>query len=120
MSAQAAQSVPIACVPSAIPREARAAHFSLARHLFTELAEAREPLTDGYAFRFPDHAMTSIAQFVDNERRCCPFMRFEISVLPDSGGVWLRMSGPEGTRSVLDAELGLSGCTSQGCGCNGS
>ena len=112
MSAQPAQSVPIACVSSAIPREARAAHFSLAKHLFTELAEAREPLTEGYAFRFLPDAITLIAQFVDNERRCCPFMQFEISVLPVSGCVWLRMSGPEGTRAVLDAELGLSACTS--------
>lgn len=72
MSAQATQSVPIACVSSAIPREARAAHFSLAKHLFTELAEAREPLTEGYAFRFLPDAITLIAQFVDKERRCCP------------------------------------------------
>ena len=119
MSARAVQSVPIACIPSAIPREQRAAHFSLAKHLFTELAELREPLTEGYAFRFPPDAITSIAKFADNERRCCPFMQFEILVLPDSGGVWLRMSGPEGTRAVLDAELGLSVCMSHGCGCNG-
>lgn len=118
MSAQAVQSVPVVCVPNAIPREQRAAHFALAKHLFTELAEGREPTTEGYAFRFAADAFTSIAPFVDNERRCCPFMQFKIAVSPDAGVVWLRMSGPEGTRAVLDAELGLNGGTSRGCGCN--
>ena len=119
MSASPVRSVPVACVPDAIPREQRAAHFELAKHLFEELAEGREPLAEGYAFRFPPDAISSIAHFVDNERRCCPFMQFEIAVSPDVGPVWLRMSGPEGTRAVLDAELGLNRCTSRGCGCNG-
>jgi len=50
---------------------------------------------------------------MENERRCCPFMTFEVVVAPSSGPIWLRMTGPEGTREVLRAELELSGS----CGC---
>lgn len=111
-------SVSLACVPGAIPANERSAHFALARRLFAELAEEREDLPHGYAFRFGADALQSVARFVENERRCCPFMTFEVTVAPSSGPLWLRMSGPEGTRAVLDAELNLSGRNlSSSCGC---
>jgi hypothetical protein len=114
----AKRSTPIACVPGAIPSEERAAHFVLARRLFAEVAESREPLPDGYVFRLPADALGSVAQFVANERKCCPFMRFEIVVSAESDSIVLRMTGPEGTRNILDAELNLTTCGSGDCGCN--
>lgn len=120
MAATAPRSQPISCVPGAIPLEQRAAHFALANHLLTELAQSWEPLTDGYRFHFAPEALTDIAQFVANERKCCPFMQFDISITPNGGAVWLSMTGPEGTRAVLDAELGLGACSSNACGCHGS
>lgn len=110
---------PIACVPGAIAPEDRRSHFVLAKRLFEEVATSREPLPDGYAFCFPADAINAIAQFIANERKCCPFMQFDISVAPDAGPLWLRMTGPDGTRAVLEAELGLSSCN-EGCGCNGN
>jgi hypothetical protein len=118
MSAAEPKTQPIACVPGAITQAERAAHFALARRLFTETANARMALPDGYEFRFAPDAITAIAQFVVNERKCCPFMRFDISIAPDGGPVSLCMTGPEGTRAVLDAELGLSVCSANGCGCH--
>lgn len=103
----------IACIPSAIPAAERAGHFALARRLFTELALQRSDLPDGVAFRFAPDAFEVVARFVANERQCCPFMNFELSLAGESGPLWLRMTGPEGTRAVIDAELGLSGS----CGC---
>jgi hypothetical protein len=114
MSRSAGQSPELACVPSAIPVGERAGHFALARKLFIELAEARTDLPDGYAFRFGADAFESLARFVANERKCCPFMTFELAVAPESGPLWLRMTGPDGTRAVLQAELSLPGS----CGCN--
>ena len=110
-------STPIACVPSAIPIEQRAAHFELARHLLIEVVEQREQLPEGYAFRLPADSLISVAQFVSNERKCCPFMHFEITIAEDSGSLWLRMTGPAGTRAMLDAELNLRSCSSTSCGC---
>jgi hypothetical protein len=103
----------LACVPSAIPVAERTAHFSLARILFAELAEERSDLGNGYAFRFSPDALEALARFVANERKCCPFMSFELLLAAESGSLWLRMTGPEGTREVLQAELNLAG--SSGC-----
>jgi hypothetical protein len=112
--------IPLACVPTAIPAAERSAHFALARKLFLELAEKREDLPSGYVFRFKVSALEPVARFVENERKCCPFMTFELEIAPASGPLWLRMTGPDGTRALLDAEFNLSGSSlSSRCGCNG-
>jgi hypothetical protein len=96
---------PLACSPGGIPAEERAAHFALARQLFGSSAVERQAWREGYAFRFGPDAFPSVARFVENERKCCPFLDFEVAV-ESAGPVWLRMSGPDGTRAFLDAELG--------------
>lgn len=113
MSVEPSRVPVVACVPSAIEPAVRAAHFALARELFEKRSVERAMLPDGYAFRFPPDLLEDIARFVANERRCCPFMSFELALAPGSGPLWLRMTGPEGTRDVLDAELNLAGS----CGC---
>jgi hypothetical protein len=113
-----ADAAPLACVPAAIPAAERSSHFALARRLFAELAKERRDLASGYAFRFEAGELEAISRFIANERKCCPFMTFELEVAPASGSLWLRMTGPEGTRAVLDAELNLSGSSiARGCGC---
>jgi len=103
----------LACIPSAIPLSERIGHFALARRLFTKMAKERTDLPAGVAFRFEADALESVARFVTNERKCCPFIDFEISLGADSRELWLRMTGPEGTREVLEAELDLA----DGCRC---
>lgn len=95
----------LACAPSAIPAAVRQAHFALARDLFDRRAEERLTLPNGYAIRFRADALDAVARFVENERRCCPFLAFALTLDPDCGPLWLRMTGPAGTRAVLDAEL---------------
>ena len=104
----------LACVPGAIPASERAGHFALARELLISRAKERGDLENGHAFRFDPDALTSLVTFVENERKCCPFLTFDIVVSPGSGPIWLRMTGPAGTREVLRAELGLS----RSCGCD--
>jgi hypothetical protein len=99
--------IPLACVPGAIPAAERPAHFALARRLFTEDAAERREWGEGYAFRFAADAFEPVARFVANERKCCPFLDFEITA-EAAGPVWLRLTGPAGTRAFLDAELPLS------------
>lgn len=95
----------LACVPGAIPAAERSTHFELIRRLFGGTAESREPITDGYAYRFPPDALEGLSRFVLNERKCCPFLSFSLEIAPADGPVWLRLTGPEGTREFLDAEL---------------
>ena len=58
------------------------------------------------AFRFAPDAFEDVARFVGNERKCCPFLDFEIG-LPAAGPRRLRLTGPAGTRAFLEAELSL-------------
>ena len=104
----------LVCVPNAIASADRPAHFALVKQLFCELAQERAVLENGYGFRFAPDTLEKVCRFIANERKCCTFMSFELTIAPDSGPLWLCMTGPEGTRAVLDAELELQ--ASCGCG----
>jgi hypothetical protein len=47
----------------------------------------------------------ALADFITNERRCCPFLDFTLTVSENAKPVTLLLSGPEGTRKFLQAEL---------------
>lgn len=94
----------LACVPGAIPANERPAHFALTSHLFRNAVLERRELPDGRAFRFAPDAFAEVARFIENERRCCPFLDFTVTV-ERAGPVWLRLTGPAGTGEFLDLEL---------------
>lgn len=96
--------IAIACVPGAIPLADRSAHFELLKQLGLRAREKRE-LSDGYAFCFTSGDFDDIARWIANERRCCPFLRFAVELEPDQGPIWVRLTGPAGTREFLDVEL---------------
>lgn len=96
---------PIACVPGAIPAEKRAQHFALIARLFGDALREQREIPEGYAFRFDAGSFSDVASFVDNERRCCPFLTFALELTPGGGPLWLRLTGPEGAREFVDAEL---------------
>lgn len=66
-------------------------------------AMAREETSDGVRLRFPSDALPAVVAVIDAERRCCRFLRFDISVEPDGGPVTLTLTGPPGTRDFLSA-----------------
>lgn len=71
------------------------------------LLEKKE-LTDGYAYRFTGHVdmVDLVTDFVKTERFCCDFFNFNIAVSNDNI-LWLTISGPEGTKDFITAELEL-------------
>lgn len=95
------------CIPDAIPHDQRQAHFDLARRLFEDRSIAQDDILDGFVVHFQADAYEDLAQFVGNERRCCPAILFEIEVTPQGGPIALRMSGPEGAREFIRSELPL-------------
>ena len=97
--------IPLACVPGAIPADERPTHFALAARLFGTEARERRALPDGYALRFDAEMFGQVAQFVEHERLCCPFLTFTLELAGAGGPLWLRLTGPAGTREFLDAEL---------------
>ena len=98
---------PLACDLTAIPTEQRAAHQTLAQDLLTRAAAETRELPDGYAFRFPAERYVDVAAFIANERLCCPFFTFVLEVTPEHGPIWLRITGRDGVKEVLQAELGI-------------
>ena len=72
-------------------------------------AEERLELANGYQVRFPSNEgmLAAIASVVELERQCCRFLRFELTVDPDGGPIWLELTGPPGTREFLDGMLDL-------------
>ena len=66
-----------------------------------------EELPDGYAFRYPGNTgtLSLIGEFIALERLCCPFLDFALVMEHEGGPVWLRLTGPEGVKQFLRAEM---------------
>jgi hypothetical protein len=64
---------------------------------------------NGFVFLFPQtnssENISRFAEFIFNERRCCPFLEFTLKVAPNDGPISLLLSGPEGTREFLHEEF---------------
>ena len=98
---------PLACNLGAFTPEERAEHTDLLVGLRRRAIELRET-EDGYSFQFSADDLGKTARFVELERRCCPFLDFELSIGRDDGPLWLRLGGREGVKELLWLELGLS------------
>jgi hypothetical protein len=98
----------VACDWSALTPDQQERQRSLYRRLREDVREVRE-LDDGYAFRHsPDgDVLLAIAEFVANERLCCPFFDFALTVERGGGPVWLCMTGEGEAKHVLEAEMGV-------------
>ncbi len=95
--------IPIACDLGAFEPVRDAEH----RRLLARVSSAvlgREPLADGYALRYSQdpEMLQDVARWVALERDCCPFFTFTIVMEPPGGSLWLRLTGPDGTRDIVD------------------
>ena len=70
------------------------------------IVEAQE-IPNGYSFRLPGDrkSIILIAELIEAERECCPFLTFEVTALPDRGPVMVRVSGPAGAREFVKTVL---------------
>jgi len=73
----------------------------------TEAAEEIRELPDGLAFRFLAEEYDAVTEFVGRERLCCPFLTFTLEVSPERGSLRLRLTGAEGGKDFIRAELQL-------------
>ena len=99
---------PIACDLTAIPVAQRAAHAVRAHHLLFDVAQETQERSDGYAYRFDSDSYPLVAEFIANERRCCPFFRFVLEVTAERGPLWLHISGRDGVKDFLRQELAVA------------
>ena len=90
----------IACLLS--EREHAIRGEELAAGLFAAVAETVE-LPDGWGYRFAsdDGRVADLLEFIAAERRCCPFLRFELVFEPHGGPLWLRMRGSPRVKAFI-------------------
>jgi hypothetical protein len=97
---------PLVCDLTAIPADARQQHLASIPELFGAVQAVQE-LPDGYAFRFDNEPgrFLALANFVEHEQLCCSFEGFAIEIEPHAGPIWLRLTGGEGVKEMLAAEV---------------
>jgi hypothetical protein len=83
---------------------------SLTAGLLTGLRRYRQEArwsADGVALRFPSGSsvIAALGEFIRLESQCCSFLRFQLTVEPGGGPVWLELRGPAGTRDFLAREF---------------
>jgi hypothetical protein len=93
-----------ACDLDALNEDERARRSALASRTAARFREVQE-VVDGYAARLdPDAVIAQDAlDWLLLERRCCPFLRLELSFEPSNGPVWLRFRGGPGVKEFLTA-----------------
>lgn len=98
---------PLACNFGAMDAGQIERYRALRRRLGEDPGEVRE-LDTGYAFRhsLEPGVLVALAEYVSLERLCCPFFDFVIEVRRGGGEVWLKMTGPEGAKGILEAAMG--------------
>ena|SRR5213593_668846 len=67
-------------------------------------AQRSDQLPDGMRWHFSPSSelLVALAAMIDAERRCCPFLRFQVVAEPGDGPVWLEVTGATGTRDFLE------------------
>jgi hypothetical protein len=96
--------LPIACSLSDAALQQREADL-LARFRSEFLAIAE--LASGYALKISgeDRCLQLVADLMQAERECCPFLTFELTAEPAMGPLTLSITGPDGTKDFLKTVL---------------
>jgi hypothetical protein len=103
-----ASSVPFACDLKAFTPDQRARHHQLIVRVTSAVTEARD-LRDGYSLRVntAQAPLVDVADWVDLERRCCPFFDFQMDVHGEDGSLWLSLKGRDGVKDFIRADFSL-------------
>lgn len=110
---------PIACNLGALDGDEQRRRAALADDVVGH-AKATTETTDGYALCFGEDAalLRNVIDWIGLERRCCPFLRFELTFDPGNGPFWLRLGGGPGVKEFLSANgLAARAGESRACGC---
>jgi hypothetical protein len=117
LSASAPAEEPLVCNVNALSGPARERHLALGEKLRGAVVESIE-LANGYTLvldfgRLPldskgqPFCIVEVAEWVDLEARCCPFLDFGIDLQGKGGRVALRLTGGKNVKAFLKTELGL-------------
>lgn len=97
--------IPIACyLTDKELQERRKNYLKNAAESMLDSAE----LSDGFVYRFPLRKTTlqNLAEIIDLERKCCPFLNFRLSVESGADFVSLELTGAQGTKEIVRSLFG--------------
>ena len=98
---------PFACDMTAIAADQRDVHLATINKLFHTVESVRE-LPNGYSVRLPNKSdvLLTAVEFIALEGLCCPFFDFSLEIEREGGAVWLSLTGREGVKPFIMAEIG--------------
>jgi len=81
----------------------------LRRAVQEAVRESRE-LSDGFGFRLDETSISfsDAAEWVSLEKRCCPFLSFQMNISGAGPDYWLHLTGPDGVKAILRNAFGES------------
>jgi hypothetical protein len=84
------------------PAELAARRQQLIPGLFKR-AQSVEDIPDGLRFHFVSKPglLADLARIMEQERDCCSFLRFQLTMEPNEGPVTFDVTGPDGTAAML-------------------
>jgi len=96
----------LACNMGVFTSAQRESHIQTTTELIQAVQSVQE-VRNGYEFRFPNQTefISKIAEFISNERLCCPFLKFSFNIVSNREPVSLLLTGPIGTQEFLRAEF---------------
>lgn len=96
----------LVCNRNAISAEERPRYDDLLHKLRTSIRDRRE-LPDGYSFRIVEQSISlkDVAEWISMERRCCPFLIFQLEVPAGHAAVRLALRGPSGAKAIVALEF---------------
>jgi hypothetical protein len=96
----------LTCRIDALDPGQRERHATLVAEL-APVARGVEELGDGYAVRFPSqpYLFLRVAEWVELERACCPFLAIGITFENAAGSIRVDLRGPAGVKAFLRSQF---------------
>ncbi len=93
--------IPIICTPEALTAEQHQ-RLSELHEMLPQIVSSVMPIDDGYTLYFhEDVAVTLLAEYIQLERLCCPFLSFTLRVIAGEKPIKLDISGGEGVKTFV-------------------
>ena len=92
--------IPVACVLTGEQLQRRRKDYL--DKIAGSLVDFKE-LKSGFSYRFPlrETILQDLAEIIDLERKCCPFLSFRIILEAGNDFVLLELTGAEGTKETI-------------------
>ncbi len=97
--------IPVACYLT--DKELQARRRNYLDKAAASLLDSTE-ISEGFIYKFPlkPAILQDLAEIIDLERQCCPFLNFRLTVESGADHVSLELTGAEGTKEIVESLFG--------------